>query len=331
MRSNFQSVREAFKRVPNLSGVSCGAEEITHIQWDDEISTTNDASSPPMFISATPTDIDFIKTMGIQIEAGNDFSLSDWMQMYPNNNPDPHTSYMLNESAVKALGWKPDEAIGKILYRGHHKGIVKAVVRDFHFAPLHDPIRPLVIFLDSAYTHIFQAYVRISGNDLPSTLKSLADTWKERIPHRPFQFHFLDENYNVLYHNEQQTAKIFSTFSSLAIFLACLGLFALTAYTTIQRAKEIGIRKILGAGELKIVLLVAKDFMKLVTVASLIAIPVAWLFMNKWLQNFAYRINIQWWVFALAALSALLIALTTVSLQAIKAALANPVKSLRNE
>jgi putative ABC transport system permease protein len=135
----------------------------------------------------------------------------------------------------------------------------------------------------------------------------------------------------VLYHNEQQTAKIFSTFSSLAIFLACLGLFALTAYTTIQRAKEIGIRKILGAGELKIVLLVAKDFMKLVTLASLIAVPVAWLFMNKWLQNFAYRINIQWWVFALAALSALLIALTTVSLQAVKAALANPVKSLKNE
>ena len=330
MRNNFKSIKDALLRVPNVANISCGAEEATHIQWDDEVSTMADGSSP-MYIHAAPTDIDFVQTMGLNIISGSDFTQSDWMQMYPQNNMNPHTSYMLNESAVKALGWAPEEAIGKTLYRGTHKGIVKAVLKDFHFEPLQQPISPLVVFLDSQYVHVFQAFVKISGRNVPHTLQSLSDAWKEWVPHRPFQFHFLNENYDALYHNERQTAKIFTTFSGLAILLACLGLFALAAYTTIRRTKEIGIRKVLGAGALRIVMLVSGDFLKLVVLGSFVAIPIGWIFMSHWLQSFAYRINIQAWVFVLACASALLIALAAISFQAIKAAVANPVKSLRTE
>ena len=331
MRPKFQSIKEAMQKLPNVLGVTCGAEETTSIHWDDEVSTTTGAGIVPLSVSASPTDIDFVKTMGLHIVAGSDFTLSDWMQLNGDNNPDPHTSYMLNETLAKSLGWSPQEAIGKTIYRSGEKGIVKAVVRDFHFAPLHEPITPLVIFLDSQYYHIYQAFVKISGSNIPSTIKALENTWKERVPHRPFQYHFLDENFNSIYREEQQTAKIFSVFSVLAIVLASLGLFALAAYTTVQRAREIGIRKVLGAGVLQIASLIMADFMKLVLLASLIALPVAWYFMNNWLHSFAYRIHISAWVFLLAFIAAGSIALLSVLFQALKAATQNPVKNLRTE
>jgi putative ABC transport system permease protein len=332
MRPGFLAFKEAMQRVPNVTSVSCGAEEISYIHWDDEITLGSDILSKPLLTHASPCDIDFVKTMGLHIVAGSDFTLSDWKQMYTGNgNTDPHTSYILNESAVKALGWKPRDAIGKTIYRSFRKGTIKAVVQDFHFAPLHETISPLLIFLDSGYNHVYQGFVKISGNNIPATLSALESVWKQRVPHRPFQYHFLDENFNTIYHTEQQTAKIFSVFAGLAIILASMGLFALAAYTTVQRAKEIGIRKVLGAGVFQIVTLIAGDFVKLVILASLIAFPVAWIFMNKWLQNFAYRININWWVFLAAGVTAAAIALISIFFQAIKAALANPVKSLRTE
>jgi putative ABC transport system permease protein len=334
MRPDFETIKTAVQRIPNVVSVSCGAEETTHIQWDDEVTTSNSISATPLLVRASPTDIDFAKTMGLHLVAGSDFTFSDWMQISGTNNPDPHTSFMLNETLVKSLGWKPEEAIGKIIYRGGmggQKGVVKAVVKDFNFAPLHEPIAPLVIFLDSGYSHIFQAFVKISGNNISSTLHELESTWKERVTHRPFQYHFLDENFSSLYHTEQQTAKIFIVFAGLAIILASLGLFALAAYTTVQRAKEIGIRKVLGAGAFQIVALISGDFLRLVILASLIAFPVSWYFMNEWLQNFAYRIDIGWWVFLAAGLTAAGVAFASIFFQAIKAAVANPAKSLRTE
>jgi putative ABC transport system permease protein len=238
---------------------------------------------------------------------------------------------MLNETAAKALGWTPEQAIGRTIYRSGASGIVKAVVKDFHYAPLHQPIGPLVIFLDPYYGHIFQCFVKVSGRDLPATLSDLETTWKQRVPHRPFQYHFLDDTYNKIYHAERQTAGIFTTFSTLAILLACLGLFALAAYSTVQRAKEIGIRKVLGAGVGQIVLLISGDFLKLVGVASLIAFPVAWWTMRDWLAQFAYRIDIHWWVFGAAGIAAVLVTLLTIGLQAIRAANTSLVKSLRSE
>ncbi|MEJ7683120.1 MAG: FtsX-like permease family protein [Segetibacter sp.] len=207
-------------------------------------------------------------------------------------------------------------------------GTIKAVVKDFHYSTLHQPIGPFVIFLGP--NQVRNMFVKISGN-IPAALQSIANVWKERVPYRPFEYSFLDDEYNALYKTEQRTAQVFALFAGLAILLACLGLFALTAYATAQRTKEIGIRKVLGASVSNIVGMLSKDFLKLVLTAAFIAFPVAWWVMNKWLQDFAYRINISWWIFMVAGLVAVLIALITVSFQAIKAAVANPVKSLRTE
>ncbi|HXB43915.1 MAG TPA: ABC transporter permease [Puia sp.] len=332
MRANYQPIKDALGRVPGVISVSSGYQEITNIGWPDALRTSPSAAAAPLLATVSPTDIDFVRTTGVEIIAGSDYSLSDWKQLDSSNNDrDRHTSYLLNESAVKALGWTPDQIIGKTLYLNFNAGIVKAVVKDFHFAPLHEPIKPLVIFLDSGYSHIYQCYAKISGQNIPATLQALNDSWRSYVPHRPFQYHFLDDNYNMLYHSEQQTAKIFSAFSMLAIFLACLGLFALAGYTTVQRAKEIGIRKVLGAEIMQIAMLISKDFVKLVAIASLIAFPVAWLSMNSWLQSFAYRISINWWVFLAAGVATSSIALLTISFQAIRAANMNPIKSLKRE
>jgi len=331
MRPNYQLIKNALERVPGVKSVSSGYQEITGIGWPDAVKTSPDAAATPLLVMVSPTDIDFVRTTGLHIIAGSDYSLPDWKQLNAAGNGERHNTYLLNESAVKALGFTPDKVIGKTLYLNFNKGIVKAVVKDFHFASLHETIKPLVIFLDSGYTRTYQCYVKISGQNIPATLQALNDTWRSYVPHRPFQFHFLDDNYNMLYHNEQQTAKIFSTFSMLAIFLACLGLFALVGYITVQRAKEIGIRKVLGAEAMQIVLLISKDFVKLVAIASLIAFPVAWAAMNSWLQSFAYRVNIAWWVFLAGGLATTIVALLTISFQATRAANMNPVKSLKSE
>ena len=332
IRGNYQHIKEALARVPNVLSVSCGAEEPTNIRWDDEITTSRAASSPPVFVNAWPTDIDFVKTMGLKVIAGSDYTLSDWMQVDTSRTAaDPHNAFMLNESAAKALGVTPERAIGMTIYRSGTKGIVKAVVKDFHYAPLHERIGPLVVFLNPDHRYIFQSFVKISGKDVQSTLNNLGATWKTYVSHRPFEFHFLDDNYNTIYHNEMQTAKIFTSFSTLAILLAGLGLFALAGFTTVQRAKEIGIRKVLGARVGQIVMLLASDFAALVVIASLIAFPIAYISMNNWLQGFAYRINMSWWVFLAAGAATTIIALLTISFQAIKAANMNPVESLKTE
>ncbi len=330
VRRNYQSVKEAIARVPGVISVSCGAEETTNINWDDEINTTGNSLMPSVFVHASPTDIDFVKTMGVHIVSGTDFTYSDWQRMDSLNSPATwQTSYMLNESAARSMGWTPDQAIGKIIYRSGQKGQIKAVLQDFNFTSLHEPIRPLVVFLDSQYYHIYQIFVKVSNRNLPAVIQGLDATWRERITHRPFQYHFLEDNFNRIYHAEQQTAGIFGTFSSLAIILACLGLFALAAYTTVQRAKEISIRKVLGAGVREIVLLITGDFIKLVVIASLIAFPVAWFSASNWLQQFAYRIDIRGWVFVFAGIIAVFVAMISISFQAVRAANVNPVKSLQ--
>ncbi len=160
---------------------------------------------------------------------------------------------------------------------------------------------------------------------------ALARLWKEQVPSRPFEYRFLDDEYDALYRTEQRTAGVFTTFSALAILLACLGLFAVTAYAVVQRTKEIGIRKVLGATMSNIILLISKDFLYLVIIATAIASPIGWYMSSKWLQDFAYRINIHWWIFIAAGAASLLVAGVTVTIQALKAALANPVKSLKSE
>ena len=176
-----------------------------------------------------------------------------------------------------------------------------------------------------------EIYLKLNAGNLKQTLSGIEILWKERVPYRSFEYRFLDEDYNNLYKTEQRTAQIFTLFAGQAILLACLGLFALSAFTTIQRTKEIGIRKVLGATVTQLIVLLSREFLILVGIAIIIAIPLAWLAGNRWLADFAYRISISSWMFAIASGIALLIALLAVSLQTIKAAKANPVNSLRSE
>ena len=207
-------------------------------------------------------------------------------------------------------------------------GLVKAVIKDFHSTSMHDPINPVVLFNEPWGTKLL---VKVSGNNMPQTIHFLQQKWKALVPHRPFDYHFLDEDYNALYKADMQLGKVLSIFTAIAVALACIGLFGLSAYSVQQRAKEIGIRKVLGASVSGIVMLLSKEFMLLVAVSLLVAFPLAWWAKSKWLQDFAYRTDVSWWIFAVAGVVAVVIAFLTVSIRSIATAIDNPVKSLRSE
>jgi putative ABC transport system permease protein len=267
-------------------------------------------------------DQDFISALGMELIAGRDFS--------KNFATDATDAVILNEEAIKQLGWiVPAEAIGKSFELvGSKKGTIIGVVRDFHFTSLHRQIEPVVLHIWPWLNYVL---VRVDAAHLPGILGDLEDIWQEFDPNHPFTFTFLDDNFDRFYQSEKRLGQVSSYFSLLAIFVACSGLFGLASFTAEQRTKEIGIRKVLGASVARIVLLLSQDFLKLVLAAIVVALPIAYFAMNRWLLNFAYRIDLQWWVFALAGGLALLIAMLTVCTQAIKAALANPVESLRYE
>jgi putative ABC transport system permease protein len=267
--------------------------------------------------------------MDMQLISGRDFNQADLLEMdTAQQRANYQYSFILNEKAVSEMGWSPEEALGKKIDKGG-TGTIRGVVKDFHFTSLHKPIGPLVIFL--APDMVQETYVKLNEGNLQQNIAGLEKTWKERAPHSPFEFRFLDEDFNRLYKSEQRTAQIFTLFAGQAILLACLGLFALSAFTTVQRTKEIGIRKVLGATIPQVIFLLSREFLVLVGIAIIIAAPLGWIAGNKWLENFAYRINISSWMFLLAAVIAIVIALMAVSLQSFKAAKANPVNSLRSE
>ena len=274
-------------------------------------------------ISVMSTDYDFLKTLGIELLSGRYFS---------RDNPSDTLSVVLNEEAVKFMDIK--DPVGKrlVLPGPDNSSVfltIIGVIKDFNYESLHQKIKPLAIFLDKGQTSYLP--IRIRPADISKTISLIKDEWKKYVPAKPFEYFFLDEDFDRLYQSEQKTGQIFTSFSILAIFIACLGLFGLTAFTVERRIKEIGIRKVLGASISTIVFLISKEFLKWVLIANIIAWPVAYYFMSNWLDNFAYRISITIGVFILSAVIALLIALITVSSQTIKAATANPVKSLRYE
>lgn len=326
---HYEAIKNEISLLPNVLSVSGANAEPVMVQWGDGITADNGHGKTNLDIVALPSDVNFIKTMDMKIIAGTDFVPNDFKLMdTTDKGKNFRYSFILNETAARNLGWTPEQAIGKTIQKGN-PGTVKAVIKDFNFASLHQPIGPMMLFLDTMFTNYY--FVKVTGKNMPATLQSLQKLWKERVPTMPFEYRFLDDAYNNMYKTEQKTSAVFSTFSTLAILLACLGLFALSAFATMQRTKEIGIRKVLGARVSGIVLLIAKDFLKLTLIAVLIAAPLAWYFMHHWLQDFAYHIQIQWWTFALAGVVCVLIAFVTVSLQSVKAALANPVDSLRSE
>jgi putative ABC transport system permease protein len=233
----------------------------------------------------------------------------------------------LNESAARALGWSPREAIGKRMFLGGDRpGFVKGVVKDFHFESLHHAIGPLVLFPEGWGR---QLLVKIDGQHLARTIAGLEAKWKALVPYMPFEYRFLDEDYNKLYSAERRLGRVMNIFSLIAIVLAGLGLFGLSSYAARQRVKEIGIRKVLGASMMDLIVLLSGSFIRLTALALLIAIPLAAWLMNRWLQDFEYRVSPRIWIFAGSSLLVLLITLVTVSLEAMRTAMINPVKNLK--
>jgi len=236
----------------------------------------------------------------------------------------------LNEQAVKRFGWKdPAVAIGKPFEMGNQKGIVRGVVNDFHFNSLQQAIEPLAIYpIEGRFSRIT---VKVDLTKADQSIGFIEKTWKKYFPSALFDYNFMDEQIGEQYAAEKRFGKIFLYFSVLSLLIACLGLYGLTAYSASQKVKEIGVRKVLGATVNNLAVMLSRDFLKLILLAFLIAVPVAWYIMDNWLTDFAYRTNISWWMFGAAGLLVLVIALITVSFQVIKAAVANPIKSLRTE
>jgi putative ABC transport system permease protein len=268
-------------------------------------------------------DENYLSTLGIALSQGRNFS-----KAFPSDS----AAILINEAAVKRFGWK--KPIGQRLWttgngspETHRLYTVVGVVKDFHYESMHQHIAPLIMFYGGDN---YQMAIRVATTDMPSLLKTLEGLWKAQTD-TPFSYSFLNERFNRIYESEQRIGQLFSIFASLAVLISCLGLFGLAMFTAQQRTKEIGVRKVLGASVTSVVTLLSKDFMKPVLIAILIASPLAWYAMDRWLQDFAYRINIPWWIFALAGVLSISIALITVSFQSVKAALTNPIKSLRSE
>ncbi|WP_436485416.1 ABC transporter permease [Chitinophaga sp. ARDCPP14] len=270
------------------------------------------------------SDFDLLKTTGIKLVAGRDFD--------PALATDSSDAYIVNQAAARQLGFK-DDAVGKRIewrpgYMERH-GTIIGVVEDFNLRSLQMPVEPIVYLVRQDEVAIIT--LRLAAGDQKAILKRVEAAWNSMIPDVPFNFTFVEDDIQAQYASERTLGKLFGIFSGLAIFIACMGLLGLSMLISRQRTKEIGIRKVLGASIANISLLLSKDFLKLVLIGICIASPIAWYGMEKWLQNFAFRVHVEWWVFLLTAGMVVLIALCTVSLQSIKAALMNPVKSLRSE
>jgi putative ABC transport system permease protein len=267
-------------------------------------------------------DWDYISQYRIKIVAGRPFS-RDFSS-------DTTQAMLLNETATKMLGYRtPQEAIGRRFKQFDREGKIIGILKDFHFHSLQQQITPLSMRIEP--DGCFLVSVKVTTDHLPATLSAIQDKWKRVIPYRPLLYYFLDEFFDKQYRSDERFGKLFMYFTVLAIFISCMGLFGLASYSTIQRTKEIAVRKVMGASVRSIINLLSADFLRLVFISFIVASPISWWFMHHWLQDFAYRIDIRWWHLVIAGLLAVTIAMLTISFLAVKAAVTNPVKSLRTE
>jgi ABC-type antimicrobial peptide transport system permease subunit/AraC-like DNA-binding protein len=307
-------------RQQGIQSITRISQTLTDIQnsTGDVMWTGKDPNNSTKFTQAS-VGYNFIKTMKLKMLSGRDYS-KDFAT--------DSSGYVINESALKIIDYQ--NPIGQPLTFWGKRGTIIGVVKDFHFTSLHDPIQPLVIRFGEKEKY-GGAVIRTRPGQTKQVLGSLETIWKELNPSFPFNYTFADDEYQKLYQNEQVIGKLSNAFAFLAVFISCLGLLGLAMFTTEQRVKEIGIRKVLGASVVSLFASLSKEFMVLVILALIIASPIAYLAMNKWLQGYYYRTELSWWIFALSALIALLITLATVSFQTLKASMINPIKSLRSE
>jgi ABC-type antimicrobial peptide transport system permease subunit len=321
LKNNKDAMQATLAQYPDISNYTFTDELPTNLTAASQLTWHGMNPGTQVMASRLRVDENFTKTFGMQMAAGRFFSKD-----FGGND----TGYVVNETALKVMGLNADNAIGKIISISLEDKEVPiiGVVKDFNFKPVQQPIEPLVMKSNFAGGYVV---MRTTPANIKKVIATLQASFHNVYGDYPFSYGFVDEDLSRLYVTEQRMGKLFNVFSVLSILISCLGLFGLATFATQRRIKEIGVRKVLGAGEAGIVALLSKDFIQLVLVSLIIAFPIAWWAMNKWLQGFAYRININWWVFAIAGITAILIAFITVSFQAIKAAMANPVKSLRTE
>jgi putative ABC transport system permease protein len=329
--NNKEAFKEELKRSPNVVSVTGGYGLPGDAVAGDGIIVPGKEGDKEHTANQFIVDHDYIKTMGLRLVAGRDFS--------KDMATDIEEAFIINETAVKELGFgTPADALGKRLnwtkwekdsLNPIKKGRVIGIVKDFHFKSLHERVTTTILQI---YPPVLSKMaVKIKTGDINNTIEYVNSVWDKFSPGFPLDYRFLDESFNLMYKAEDKLRLLLIIFTCMAIFVGCMGLFGLAAFSAEQRSKEISIRKVLGATVVGIVSLLSEKFLKLVLIASLIAFPIAWFATNRWLDNFPYRVTISWWVFAIAALIALLIALITVSFQAIKIAVSNPVKTLRTE
>jgi putative ABC transport system permease protein len=267
-------------------------------------------------------DFDYLRQHRMALVAGRDFS--------PAFATDSTRAMIINESAAKDLGYaNPHDAIGRRFKSFGREGRIVGVMKDFNYYSLHDAISPLGMLISPLDAQLLSVHVNTAG--LPATIARIEAAWKKIMPGRPLNYYFEDEFFNRQYQDENRFGRLFVNFSVLAILISCLGLLGLASYSTLQRTKEIGIRKVLGASVTAIVRLLSGEFLRLVVLAMLVAIPLCWFFMHRWLADYYYRISFPWWLLVLAGGLAILITFLTIGFQTIRAALANPAKVLKTE
>jgi ABC-type antimicrobial peptide transport system permease subunit len=317
--TKYNVFKEEASRLPGIAGVTQMSNRPTHIQngtgginWPGK-----DPNVTIMFTQAS-VGYDFVKNLQLTLLQGRDFS-----KEFADS-----SSYIINETALAKIGYK--DPIGQPIEQWGRKGKIVGVLKDFHFNSFHTPIQPLILRLGENRGSGYMI-IRTEAGKTPVALAGLEKLAKQINPRFPFAHQFADEEWALLYEKEKVIEKLSNYFAFLGIFISCLGLLGLVMFTAGQRAREISIRKVLGAGTGSLFTLLSKDFVWLVGIAMVIASPVAWWAMHNWLQNFHYRIQIHWSIFGIAGIAAIIIALGTISFQAIKAAVANPIKSLRTE
>ena len=320
VRGQYAALKQTLQNHPHVLGVTASRHDPTHIDSQSGARVWEGAKEGDhLAVYHTSIQHDFIDLFDIELVEGRDFSEAFAI--------DEREGMLINETMRQQLGW--DTAVGKWFNMQGRRLHILGVVKDFNFLSFHQEMAPLALYMDTEW--FSRVLVKVRPDEMQETIAFLGKTMTQFSPDYPFEYHFLDDAYNRMYQTETRLGSLFSYFASLALIIACLGLLGLATFTASQRTKEIGVRKVLGASVGSIVALLSKDFLKLVGLAFIVAVPLAYFAMQRWLDGFAYRIEISWWIFLMAGLTALGVALLTVSYQAVKAALADPVKSLRHE
>ncbi|HEY4289355.1 MAG TPA: ABC transporter permease [Puia sp.] len=319
LKDNTDAVKAALHASSGIGDFSIAQNLPTDLTGGTQITWRGMEKGEQLIIYKLGVDEDFLKTFGMKMVAGHFFSRD-----YKGGD----SAFVVNETAVRAMKMDPENAVGRIIHVSGRDGVIMGIVKDFNFKPVFHRIEPLVMRRKESGDFLV---IRTAPGSFQKTLATVKSCFQRIYGENPFTYGFVDQDLDHLYTAESRMSRLFNVFSALSIIISCLGLFGLATFSTQRRTKEIGVRKVLGAGEAGIVALLAKEFLRLVALSLLVAFPVAWYVMNQWLRGFVYRVNISAWVFVAAGVAALLVAFVTVSYQTIRAAMANPTRSLRSE